>query len=1295
MDVKTTLQVPLRRVRGWTDGRTEGRTTSERDDDDVVTTYNSTMETLAQSTVDPWASISVPSPRRHAHEHEHEDADAHDETMHGTTTTRMTTRTRRTTRSTTTGQRSRLGKSSSSKRREDDDVEDEAEDEDDDDDVVDTEGEVDDDDADAELEDAPKRGTTKGRTTSTRRVAFQEEAENAALSSMGRTRAATTPSRPRKGIVREEVEKINQRGGKAKPLSRDRTNEKGIRDSSEGSETATATMHRGKSKALNSSDDSFITASIDPWGAPLVSPGTMRQVAKVTKKRAQGDVPLSPQRYDAVQSRGGQSRGTTTTMAKKAKETKTARLRASQAFGSPTAVLSPTNAPLRADTAEGQDYVCPGPPLPPPGECYLGLWRGGERARLLAYEACVQTCLKDASSHDPFTTQAKLEDMRVHFITHGCTELRKAFGLESILVGASYDEPRSPEPATRAMTPDRSRRSDSMNRMGNTAGAGGGRWAAVTVSVPEVNIIDRGLKKYTNGWDPRVHGWSKPTEARGQRVTVRTEGGPGSIESSAQINVKQAPLRLSLGPGDTTLVVEVTLKTGKVAKAVMPLEELCKRSENDVVEMPLMLTAEVAATEQQEAYTRHYEKGVLKLRAVFEAAVGAGSMSAPPGAGTSADRSGLDWNDPQATLSPQTAYDFALGAALRALGFTWRRLAVHGHWELLLKQLADTYRVRTTYTSLRYVQHLLAVATPTGDCLSMMRDHLEEALQRQADGSLSPVESQMLNSIRAAVMTLLCVCFANYKSLDESEFRGITDSIPPIVPAPAIGVSLELFKSLQRDPTSAGSLGILTEHVTNAARACFKKNKAVLVVEDRKLAENNRDLVTKLYVSIGKLCTTLKHELETDRHIQSASEFPTGFSLPTISSDVYCSEVTSTFKDALENCPPPAPPSNDVLDCISRSCELEASASIEEEVPRHVKLNTLNIFQPHIDRWVDSAKKRLEQRCSAVLNSKGIDGKAIEECYVAMHAALQGFERIVTRWPEQALALERVLVGAERLIINKIAESVEHLHVAGIPKEEEGKSSKPASRKGGWMNIGRMKEGASSIAKRTQQVSSAVSKRFAQFDRQHGGMPPALAAALNALKSMELLRRGDGTRGDSPGECLIKWANNGGGAGPELGRGLTEALGELRAHYSGYLRRAVHGVYDCGPSLRKRLRGAKPKQDVEAVVAPIVTYIDGVKNSLERKLPQPRAMVGVLRGFWDFIGAEALTFYEEDLRTNSTWHNRVLTSGAIDVISEKFQQAIRERLGNDMEEKDIEAPSSIAKIQAFSSSTARDSVQLY
>ena len=177
---------------------------------------------------------------------------------------------------------------------------------------------------------------------------------------------------------------------------------------------------------------------------------------------------------------------------------------------------------------------------------------------------------------------------------------------------------------------------------------------------------------------------------------------------------------------------------------------------------------------------------------------------------------------------------------------------------------------------------------------------------------------------------------------------------------------------------------------------------------------------------------------------------------------------------------------------------------------------------------------------------------------------------------------------------------------------------------------------------------------------------------------------------------MMTWAVNGGSAGAdELGHGLTETLGELRAHYNGYLRRAVHGVYSCGPSLREKLCKAKPKQEVEPVVAPVLAYIDGIKVSLDKKLPQRRAMVGVLRGLWDSIGAECLAFYEEDLRTNSTWHKRVLASAAVDIVSDKIQDIIREFLVHDVQDKDVEPPSSVAKLQAFSSSNTRDSVQLY
>ena len=1127
--------------------------------------------------------------------------------------------------------------------------------------------------SEGESDEVDVQNKSKQRSTRKIQISFKDEAENASLSALANTR---TP-RSKKIVVKEEVEKINAK----EPLAQ-RTNKTSTRDSQE--DTGAVNRH-----VLHSSNESFATASIDPWGVPLVQTvqtktSNKSQVAKSTPssaahdndikvkaKRAFVDTPVSPNRYEPVRS-----------TPKRSKEATTA-----AAFGSPTAVLTATNAPLRANTAEGQSYVCPGPPLPPKGECYLGLWRGEERARILAYEACVQTCLE--GSLGSYTAQNKF-DMGVFFLTNRCAELRKAFGLDSVLVGVLPDESRSPD--SRAITPDKSgRRSDSMRIVG--AGAGGVRWAAITVGVSEVCIVERGIKKYTQGWDPRDHGWQKPTEARGQHLIIRTEGGPGSAEVCEEMRTKQEPVRLALGPGDTTFIIEVPLKANKTAKAVIALDELCRLSDKGVVELDLMLTADVPATAEREAHVRTYEKGTVKLTAVFEAAVGAGLMSAPPGAGTAPGRDTQGWAEANAALTPQAAYDFSLGAALRAIGFTRRRLRVHGNWELLLKELAEGHNVTTTYTSLRYIQHMLAVATPTADCLSMIRDHLREALRRQVDGSLGSVESQMLNSIRVAVMTLVCVCFQHYKSLDESEFRGITESMPPIVPAPALSVSLELFKALQRDPSSSASLEIMTKEIISAARACFKKNRAVLIGDARTLAVNNKDLVTQLYVCIGNLCVTLRHELDTDRTIMETCSFPSGFSLPLLSADVYCSEVAATLQDALDTCPPSGPPSSDILDCIDRSCDLQASASLEEDQTRAstLKLNTRHIFQPHIDGWIESSRKRLEARCSAALNSKGVSGNAIDDAYAAMDQSLEGFERIVTRWPDQAMALEEILVGAERLIIHKIAETVEHLHV-GIQKDDEAGTivKPPLSRKGAaqWMNIGRMKEGAASIAKRTAQVSNAVSKRFAMHDRAHGGMPPELAAALNALKSMEILRPDVGAR-------LMEWANNGGGAGPELGRRMSEALGELRAHYSGYLRRAVAGVYSCGPSLRSKLRDADAKQDVEPVVAPVVTYIESIKSTLERKLPQRRAKVGVLRGLWDSIGAEALAFYEEDLRTNSTWHRRVLASAAIDIVSENFSQVIRESLGHDVQDKDLEAPTSIAKLQAFNSSTARDSVQLY
>ena len=1190
------------------------------------------METLARA--DPWASMRV--------------VDEEDEERNRASSPLMTRARRAATKRTVTTQKTRMGTGGG---RADADA-----DEDEDEEAAMTASEGDDDKEEEEKEEETKRGARMRRRKT---VKFREEAENASLAVMAKRRRAPATTTPGKKVaVRDEVEKINART--SGPLA-PRTNEKGVQDAREMRESA---------------DDSFATA--DPWGAPPSMERQSRQVS--ASRRGRDELPPSPSRYEP-----------TTPKAKAGKRKTAPKEPASspqRAFGSPTAIVSPASAPLRADTAEGLAYVCPGPPIPPERECYLGLWRGEERARLLAYETCVQTCLDGSTGS--FVGQSRFDvDTWLFFLNDRCAKLREAFGLENVLVSTMGQQCATPEMKSRP-TLDKEASAEAVS-VG--AGAGGVRWAAITVSIVAVDIIDRGLKRITGGWDPREHGWKgKPNEPRGQNVIVRTEGGPGSAEVSARLKVKQAPERLQLGPGDAKCIIEVPLKASKIATAMIDLDDLCKRSDAGVVELPLMLSVDMPATEQAPAYERVYEKGSVKIHAVFEAAVGAGLMSAPPGAGTAPDRRSQGWGEINRVLTPQGAYDFALGAALRALAFTRRRLSIRDEWKYLLIELSRTHGVSESYTSLRYIQHLLAVATPTADCLSLIRDHLKLALRRQADGSLGATEAQMLNGIRGTVMTLVCVCFANYKSLDESQFKGITEGIPPIVPAPALEVSLELFKALQRDPTAASSMDILVKNITSAAKACFKKNSAVLVSEKRKLAVNNKDLVMQLYVAIGELCVALRHELDIDRTIQHASDFPSNFSLPAITAEVYSTDVAATFQDALAACPPRGPPTTDILDCIDRACNLQASVAVEEkEAPRTsaCKLDTRAIFQPHIDGWIADQKNRLEARCVAVFNAKGIVGAAIEEAYIAMNDCLNGFERIVTRWPDQALALEEVLVGAERLLIKQIAETVEHLHVGIVTKEEtEGKVQKQNTRKNNWMNITRMKEGVSTVAKRTQQFSS----RLGRGDSTHHGIPPPLAAALNALKSMEIRRAEE----DKVGQRLMSWATKGGGAGAEeLGRRLTETLGELRAHFNGYLRRAVDGLKGCAPSLREKLRKAKPNQEVQTVVSPILVYIDTVKPSLDKKLRQRRAMLGVLRGLWDSIGAECLTFYEEDLRTNSTWHKRVLASAAVDCVSEKMEETIREFLGHDVQDRDVEPPQSVAKLQAFSASNTRASVQLY
>ena len=243
--------------------------------------------------------------------------------------------------------------------------------------------------------------------------------------------------------------------------------------------------------------------------------------------------------------------------------------------------------------------------------------------------------------------------------------------------------------------------------------------------------------------------------------------------------------------------------------------------------------------------------------------------------------------------------------------------------------------------------------------------------------------------------------------------------------------------------------------------------------------------------------------------------------------------------------------------------------------------------------------------------------------------------------------------------------------------------------KRGFSTFGKATTTAAKVAKRTVTKTTQDLKRLATFERQPQGLPSELANALSAVKAMEERR---------PDLCqrLSKWVEAGHGCDEEFGRGMVEVLGELRAQYAGYMRRAVAGVAASGPSLRLVLRNAKADAHIDLVLDPVVKYVDDVSSTLARALSHRRAYVGVLRGLWDSMGSEALLFYEEDLKQRSSWTRRVLAAGAVERIGEIFRSMIRNQLEQEVKEKDLEAPAPIAKLTELNSSqNGTQSINVY
>ncbi|XP_050279920.1 uncharacterized protein LOC126721009 [Quercus robur] len=86
------------------------------------------------------------------------------------------------------------------------------------------------------------------------------------------------------------------------------------------------------------------------------------------------------------------------------------------------------------------------------------------------------------------------------------------------------------------------------------------------------------------------------------------------------------------------------------------------------------------------------------------------------------------------------AYDLLLEAAMRAQHFHSRNLRLQGPWKWLLTEFADCYGVSDSYTKLRYLSHVMNVATPTKDCLELVNELLVRIIKARSERSLTRQE---------------------------------------------------------------------------------------------------------------------------------------------------------------------------------------------------------------------------------------------------------------------------------------------------------------------------------------------------------------------------------------------------------------------------------------------------------------------------------------------------------------------------------------------------------------------------
>lgn len=608
------------------------------------------------------------------------------------------------------------------------------------------------------------------------------------------------------------------------------------------------------------------------------------------------------------------------------------------------------------------------------------------------------------------------------------------------------------------------------------------------------------------------------------------------------------------------------------------------------------------------------------------------------------------------------AYDLLVEAAMRAQQFHSRNLRLLGPWQWLLTEFADYYGVSDSYTKLRYLLHVMNVATPTKDCFELIKELLVPILKGKSEKNLTRQEKTIFLDCETQIENLLATAFENYKSLDEKSSTGLADvlGLTQETVAPALAPAVQVY-ILLHDILSPDAQNTLRNYLQTATRKRCRKH---MIETDEFVLSNCEGLLmdsitfSTAYLKIKNLCMNIGKEIQADIKIHNQHILPSSIDLSSITAAIYSTELCNRLRGFLAAWPSssPQPHVNELLIAITNYERDLESWNIS---PVEAGVDSRTLFHDYITVWVEDMQLKLLDLCKAEkvawsgVTTNYSTSPFAEQMYDKMKDYLVEYEVVINRWPQYSLILENAVANVERAIVKALEKQYNDILTPlkdSIPKR---------------LNM--------HVQKLTRRQSTALYS-----------VPNQLGIFLNTIKRvLDVLH----CRVE---DILKSWASYLPLTGDKkslFGEQMNGITVMLRTKYKNYLQATVEKLVSNMQANRntrlKRILEEIKEEDGEGEVRDKMQMlcsqlIDSISNLHE--VFTSRIFIAACRGFWDSMGQVILKFLE-GRKENRVWYNG--SYYALGILDDTFASQMQRLQGNSLQDKDLEPPRSVVEARSI------------